>query len=214
MSNRDYGYSVFINCPFDRAYRGMFEALVFTIQDCGFIPRCSLEVADTSQNRLDVIMALMEECGLAVHDICRTEADRHGLPRFNMPLELGLFLGAKRFGSARQKRKGCLVLDRSKYRYRRFCSDIAGQDITSHNDRPRRLVRAVRDWLRCASQDQSTVMPSGSVVFERYQAFQQDLPQLCSEVRLRRRELAFGDLVVVVDNWLHVNELMLAHAGP
>ncbi len=49
------------------------------------------------------------------------------LPRFNMPLELGIFLGAKRFGSQKQKQKNGLILDREKYRYQSFCSDIAGQ---------------------------------------------------------------------------------------
>jgi len=46
-----------------------------------------------------------------------------------MPLELGIFLGAKRFGGPKQKRKNCLILDREKYRYQQYCSDIAGQDI-------------------------------------------------------------------------------------
>ena len=51
------------------------------------------------------------------------------LPRFNMPLELAMFFGCKRFGSESQKKKRTLVLDREPYRYRQFISDIAGQDI-------------------------------------------------------------------------------------
>ena len=50
------------------------------------------------------------------------------LPRFNMPLELGLFLGAKSFSDEpRQKKKRCLILDSNPYRYQKFLSDIAGR---------------------------------------------------------------------------------------
>jgi hypothetical protein len=63
-----------------------------------------------------------------VHDISMTELDRlTGLPRFNMPLELGLFLGAHRFGSKDQRRKVALILDRERYRCQAFISDIAGR---------------------------------------------------------------------------------------
>ena len=49
---------------------------------------------------------MIADCRYGIHDISRTELDRDsGLPRFNMPLELGIFLGAKRFGAEEQKRK-------------------------------------------------------------------------------------------------------------
>jgi hypothetical protein len=52
-------------------------------------------------------------------------------------LELGLFLGAKRFGDEEQRRKRALVLDVERYRYQRFISDLAGVDVTPHEARPR-----------------------------------------------------------------------------
>jgi len=47
----------------------------------------------------------------------------------NMPFELGLFLGAKRFGAGLQGKKAAIVLDRAPFRYRAALSDISGQDI-------------------------------------------------------------------------------------
>src|SRR5271165_5747846 len=47
-------------------------------------------------------------------------------------LELGLFVGFKYSGDARQQKKRLLILDKEPYRYQRFLSDIAGQDIRSH----------------------------------------------------------------------------------
>ena len=45
-----------------------------------------------------------------------------------MPLELGLFLGCKRFGPPNQSNKRTLVLDSDQYRYRAFISDILVQN--------------------------------------------------------------------------------------
>ena len=69
--------------------------MVFTVLRCGFTPRCALEVIDGGSTRISKIENLIEECPLGIHDISRTELDAaNALPRFNMPLELGLFLRA------------------------------------------------------------------------------------------------------------------------
>src|SRR5450755_4503989 len=80
--------------------------------------------------------------------ISRIEHDTvNNLPRFNMPFELGLFLGARRFGAKLQRDKQCLVLEAERYRYQKYLSDIAGQDIRQHDNEPAKAVGAVRDWL-------------------------------------------------------------------
>jgi hypothetical protein len=95
-----YDTSIFFNCPFDEAYKSLFEALVFAAFDCGYVPRCALEVDDAGQVRIEKILAIIRGCRLGVHDISRTELDLvNALPRFNMPFELGLFVGAARFGA-------------------------------------------------------------------------------------------------------------------
>jgi hypothetical protein len=133
MIPRSYERNVFINCPFDPAYRPLFEAIAFAIADCGYHPRSALEVDDSSQVRIEKITTIINESRLAVHDISRTQLDRGTrLPRFNMPLELGLFLGAKTFGSGDHKRKVAIILDTERFRYQKFISDIAGQDIRAH----------------------------------------------------------------------------------
>jgi hypothetical protein len=60
---------------------------------------------------------------------------------------LGLFVGAARFGTGDQRRKICLLLDRERYRFQKFISDIAGQDIAAHGDDPERAIKAMRTWL-------------------------------------------------------------------
>jgi hypothetical protein len=133
-----YEDSVFLNVPFDKKYNRLFNALIFAIHDCGFIARSALEVEDSGQARVEKILKIIGECKFGIHDISRAGIDgKTRLARFNMPLELGFFLGAKRYGSSKDNDKRCLILDREKYRYRSFCSDIAGQDIRSHNDEPK-----------------------------------------------------------------------------
>src|SRR5260370_42202316 len=135
MPRSRYEKRVVINCPFDAQYKPLFEASVFAIFDCGFWPRCALEIDDASEVRIDKVFNIVAECKYGIHDISRTEVtSASGLPRFNMPLELGMFLAAKRFGTGKQRRKVCLVLDTMPYRYQQLISDIAGQDIHVHSN--------------------------------------------------------------------------------
>jgi hypothetical protein len=123
-----------------------------------------------------------------------------------MPLELGLFLGAKRLGEGKQTQKSCLVLDRERYRFRKFCSDIAGQDPKAHGNQVGEAIRAVRNWLRKSDAGRSVTIPSGSIIFERYEAFRESLPELCHSLRFDEDELIFSDFSMVVEEWLSVNE--------
>ena len=200
MQSTHYNDNVFINCPFDSAYKKLFDAMVFAVHDCGFIPRCALEEDDASQVRIDKIYSMIADCRYGIHDISRTEDKSSGLPRFNMPLELGVFLGAKKFGIEEQKRKKCLILDTEPYRYQQFISDIAGQDIQAHNDAPELTVKVVRDWLRTASRRET--IPSGGIIWERYQEFREKLPQMAREGRLIVEELVFNDYTSMVTQWL------------
>jgi hypothetical protein len=196
----DYSRSVFINCPFDREYEAIFYPIVFTIIHCGFLARCALEIDDSGQVRMDRIFGIVRECRFGVHDLCRTELDKKNkLPRFNMPLELGVFLGAKKFGSRQQNSKLCLIFDKTAYRYQKFISDIAGQDIRSHEMSPARAITCIRNWLRNSS---STNMPGGMAIESNYTKFRKNLPALCKELQLEIHELTFNDYVNIATEWL------------
>ena len=55
MKSTHYNDNVFINCPFDLAYKPLLDAIVFAVHDCGFVARCALEEGDASQVRIDKI---------------------------------------------------------------------------------------------------------------------------------------------------------------
>lgn len=202
----DYQYNVFINCPFDKKYNNLFNGIVFAVHDCGFISRCALEIDDASQTRIEKIFQIISDCKFSIHDLSRTELDPlTKLPRFNMPLELGIFLGAKYFGRGKQRDKLCLIMDRDKYRYRKFCSDISGQDITAHNGNVEGAIKITRDWLQTALQKSNIIIPSGSAIYDRYLIFKNDLPDMCEELNLNEHELIFWDFINLVYAWLNVN---------
>jgi hypothetical protein len=202
-----YETSVFINCPFDRTYRPLFEAVTFATYDCGFFPRSALEVDDSTEVRIIKINGIIRQCRLAIHDISRTQLDRDTrLPRFNMPLELGIFLGAKAFGSGPHRRKVGLILDAERHRYQKYISDIAGQDIRAHAGKPARAIEQVREFLSTHCKT-GVILPGGDEIVERYQQFRRKLPQAAREVHLSRDKLNFRDLSTLIVGWLNYHPL-------
>jgi hypothetical protein len=200
-TSADYDKSVFINCPFDDDYLPLFRALIFAVFECGLIPRCAQEVYDAGEVRIEKIARIIRDCRWGIHDISRTDVNSRGLPRFNMALELGLFLGAKRFGTRPQTRKSCLVLDRDKYRYQEFISDIAGQDIVAHADDPTEAIMAVRDWLS-VSKAGVRRPPGGAAIAARYGRFLGELPRICADAELQIGELTFVEFADMASTWL------------
>lgn len=201
MEPSSYERSIFINCPFDSDYQPLFRALTFAVLDCGFLARCALEADDGGEVRIAKIHRIIRDSRHGIHDISRTELDPvNGLPRFNMPLELGLFLGAREFGNGLQKHKRALILDVDRYRYQKFCSDIAGQDIKAHHGDPGEAIRAVRHWLATAL-DGSVLLLSAAAMAERYQEFIRDLPSTCKRLRLDIDDLQFVELRTLVEEW-------------
>ncbi len=192
---------IFINCPFSPDYRDFFHAIVFAIARSGFIPRCARESDDGGENRFDKICRIVAESRYGVHDISKTEADPDsGLPRFNMPLELGLFLGAKRFGGAKHKGKKSLIFDRDEHRYQAFISDIAGQDIHSHGGRIDRLIEQLSNWLR--DEAPNDAIPGGRAIAGEFDRFQADLQTIAAAKRLEIDELTFKDLANIAAQWI------------
>ena len=194
--------SVFINCPFDNEYKPLFYAVVFTIYSCNLTPRCTFELGDSGESRFSKIASLIHTCKFGIHDISRTELGDNCLPRFNMPYELGLFLGAKTFGPDVHRQKKCLILDREEHRYQQFLSDIAGLDIKAHGNNYHAIIKAVRDWL-------GEFLPNlsgGTAIANDYEIFLDVLPEICERARLTASELTFNDYRRMVSDFLDLRQ--------
>ncbi|MGQ0649532.1 MAG: hypothetical protein ACT4P7_18410 [Gemmatimonadaceae bacterium] len=193
---------VFLNVPFDDQFAKLLDALVFTVHACGMEARCALERDSATQGRLERIFDLIGGCRYGIHDLSRTTLDRlHRLPRFNMPLELGVFLGAERFGAGRHQRKSCLILDRDPHRYDVFCSDLSGRDIRAHHNRADHAVRQVRKWLR-AQVGHAHEIPAESELVSDYLEFRQDLELYARRQRTTARRIDFLERREIAREWL------------
>lgn len=178
----------------------MFRAITFTVFACGFRLRSALEIDDGSYARLEKIMDIIAECRFGIHDLSRTELDPVSqLPRFNMPLELGIFLGAKRFDRSAQGNKRALVIDIERYRYQQFISDIGGMDIQAHRGSPENVVAVVRNWLTNVSKRRIAAAP---LIAEAYSRFTLDLPGQAERSGFNPNEIPYVDFEFLVTDWL------------
>lgn len=144
--------SAFINCPFDNEYLKILRPILFTVIYLGLTPRIALERLDAGEARYSKILELIEGSRFGIHDLSRAKASRKGeFYRMNMPFELGLDIGAKKFGIGRLRDKQALILEEERYRYQATISDLSNADIGVHGNEPEEVVKIVRDWLNNAA---------------------------------------------------------------
>ena len=143
----NYKYNVFVNCPFDDAYFELLKPLVYSIVYFGYIPRISLESSDSGLSRLDKIIQLIRESKYAIHDLSRLRSKKvNEYYRLNMPFELGLDYGLRKFDSAYSDKRS-LILEKEAYDYMKALSDINGFDIKNHRDNPEKMIGCLRAWF-------------------------------------------------------------------
>lgn len=173
--------------------------------DCGFTPRCSLEVQDPTLSRMEIIIKLIEYCKYGIHDLSRTELDtKTKLPRFNMPFELGVFYGAKIFGNRVHNMKNCIIVDKLPYRYREFISDLSGTDIAHHNNSFEKAINIIRNWLLNSSRRSG--LPSGRSIISRYRNFINDFRAVCRSHNTAINQIPFIELTKEMAIWLKLHQ--------
>jgi len=185
--------SVFVNCPFDEDYKPSFEALIFTVASSGYRVRCALDENNAADIRFDKLCRLISESDRSVHDLSRVElGSKNGLPRFNMPFEYGLFLGAKRFGGKSHRAKTALVMIKEDYRLPEYRSDAGGSDPMCHRGEPVEVIRIVRGYLH--ARPDGSQLPGVARNIEVFNRFKASLPELAAALHIKPNEIdAFRD---------------------
>lgn len=167
----EFARSVFINCPFDPDFDPLAKAILFCVVRFGLRPRIAAERNNAGETRIDKIAGLIAASQFSIHDLSRCQARQAGEHyRMNMPFELGLDFGCRRFGGGRFSSKSILVMEEQRYRYQAALSDLAGIDIVQHGGRYDLAVKAVRDWL-AAMEGFPTI--SEARVLAEYEDFQE-----------------------------------------
>lgn len=179
--------NVFVNCPFDDDYKPLFEALIFAITACGYRVRCALEENNSGDIRFDKLCRLIHDSDRSVHDLSRVELGGQGLPRFNMPFEYGLFLGASRFGGKRHRAKTALAMIAEPYELPIYLSDVAGSDPFPHHAQTIEVVRVVRIYL--GARPDGGVLPGASHIHDTFTKFKSELPKLAAALKIAEDEI-------------------------
>jgi hypothetical protein len=177
---------------------------MFTALYCNIRPRCTREYDNGAVYRLENIVKLIRECRYGIHDLSFVELDeRSKLPRLNMPFELGLFMGAIKFGGDSHKTKSLVMLDSVEHDSKKALSDIAGQDPKYHEQDLEKAITAVRDWLK--TETNAVGVHSGKLIYGAYKRFVSDLPKLANKLKLDVDNLIYADLIDLMNLWLDEN---------
>lgn len=171
--------NVFVNVPFDEQYEPLFEALVFSVVACGYRIRCALEDDDSGNVRIDKLDELVRVSRYSIHDLSRTELNADELPRFNMPFELGLAIGAKRFGNRRHDDRIKIMVNQP-YRLPAYLSDLGGNDPSAHRNKPESLIKIVRDFLHV--DPTGRILPGPAHLAKAFNDFNAKLPLMAGEI--------------------------------
>lgn len=143
-----YEKSVFLNCPYDEHFEPLFHASVLTIAALGFTPRCARDSEGDADARIDRIARALRESKYSIHDLSRFQAQGPDeLPRFNMPLELGMALSLRYLGKTSGVVHNWVALVPGGFVHHRFISDLAGFDPPSHDQTVAALIKAISGWL-------------------------------------------------------------------
>ena len=199
--------SVLVNCPFDPDYAPVLKAICFCITLLGFYPRLAPENADNAAQRLDRIVDLIKNSKYGIHDISKCRATAEGdYARMNMPFELGLDFGCRRYGAGLPGNKAILVLEKQRYDYQRSLSDISGWDIQSHEGSFEKAIRAVRTWL-IAQAGAERIGPS--LIETKYVTFQgwyveRELASGASQQDIL--EFPTSEFVIAMRDWMDVKQ--------
>lgn len=194
--------NVFINCPFDKDYTPLLRTLTFVLLYLELEPNLS-QTLSSSTIRINQIKQLIKNCKYSIHDLSRSKALKKGeLPRFNMPYELGLDIGASEYGGKKLQTKRALILETDRYHYQKVLSDIAGQDIASHNDDPKTLTLKVRNWISANSPGK--IIPNQTKIWYAFNQFSSDLLASLSTTytAIEIEEMPIGDYIKFTKDWL------------
>jgi len=159
--------SVFLNIPYDSLFEDLYVSYIVGLTQLGINVTATL--AYPNQDRLGKIIELIERSNFSIHDLSRIEAS-HGIPRFNMPLELGIALYRSKMT---KHRHAVYVFESKAFRAQRSISDINRMDPRIHNSKPIGVMSSLLNLFR--QPGDATTVPE---MLKSYRAVKVKLPQL------------------------------------
>ena len=131
--------AVFLNIPYDEEFRSLYIAYIVGLCQLDLVPHLASEIPG-GDRRLNKIFNLIQSCRYSIHDLSRVEVSvaPTAVPRFNMPLELGMTITWQKLHPSRHD---WFVWESEPYRIQRSASDLNGTDANIHNGKPEGVLR-------------------------------------------------------------------------
>ena len=138
--------SVFLNVPYDKEFIGLYVAYIVGLCQLNLVPHLASEIPG-GDRRLNKIFKLIQSCRYSIHDLSRVEVNvtTAAVPRFNMPLELGMTIT---WQTLHPSRHSWFVLESEPYRLQRSASDLNGTDPNIHNGYAEGVLRELCNIFR------------------------------------------------------------------
>jgi len=138
--------AVFLNIPYDQEFRSLYVAYIVGLYLLGLVPHLASEIPG-GDRRLNKIFKLIQSCSFSIHDLSRVEVSvaPSAVPRFNMPLELGMTITWQNLHPSRHT---WFVWESEPYRLQRSASDLNGTDPNIHNGTAEGVLRELRNAFR------------------------------------------------------------------
>lgn len=135
--------AVFLNIPYDEEFRSLYIAYVAGLCLLNLVPHVASEIPG-SDRRLDRIFQLIQSCRYSIHDLSRVElsAVSASVPRFNMPLELGMTIT---WSNLHPNSHTWFVWESEPYRLQQSASDLNGTDPYIHDGTAEGVLRQLRN---------------------------------------------------------------------
>lgn len=152
--------AVFLNFPYDEGFRSLYIAYIVGLYQLDLVPHLASEVPGRDR-RLNKIIKLIQSCRYSIHDLSRVELSMApslsdaptAVPRFNMPLELGMTIT---WASLHPSRHTWFVWESEPYRLLRSASDLNGTDPYIHNGT---LEGVLHELCNAFQSDRSPTVP-------------------------------------------------------
>jgi hypothetical protein len=130
---------VFLNIPYDEEFCSLYVAYIVGLYQLDLVPHLASEIPG-GERRLNRIFQLIKSCRYSIHDLSRVEVSvaATAVPRFNMPLELGMTIT---WANLHPSRHTWFVWESEPYRLQRSASDLNGTDPYIHKGTPEGVLR-------------------------------------------------------------------------
>jgi hypothetical protein len=151
---------VFLNIPYDEEFSSLYIAYIVGLFQLDLVPHIASEIPGPKR-RLDRIFELIQSCQYSIHDLSRVEVSvtPTGLPRFNMPLELGMTIT---WANIHPESHIWSVWESEPNRLQRSASDLNGTDPYIHTGTADGVLSELRNAFR---RDRAPSVPQMLTVY-------------------------------------------------